>query len=161
MRLQPLFYKIVLAERTYRHIFLAPTKIKFSNYNWVKASTFTCKGSNLYIEDNMFFLAPPYHPCFSYLNMFSTICRKTHIIIHTNYVLIYLWIFLCTLVPLIVSILDILARTQSPLSLFNPHFNNDPWTISMLAESTHITSSHTSSYTNQSVIHLLICMPDC
>ena len=64
-RLQPLFYKILLVESTNPHVFLAPTKITFSSYNWVKASTSTHIGFNLYREDNMFFfLEPPYYPCF-------------------------------------------------------------------------------------------------
>ena len=85
------------------------------------------------------FLAPPYHPCFSYLNMFSTICRKTDITMHTSCVLIYFWICLCTLVPLIVYVLDILERTRSPLSFCNPHFDDDPCTISLPVKSTPIT----------------------
>ena len=64
-RFQPMFYKILLIESTNPHVFLAPTKITFSDYNRVKASTSTCTGFNLYREYNMFFLAPPYHPSFS------------------------------------------------------------------------------------------------
>ena len=60
---------------------------------------------------------------------------------HTNFVLIWFWIYLCTLVPLIVSVLDILERTQSPLPFSNPHFNDDPCTSSLPAKSAH-TSIH-------------------
>ena len=58
---------------------------------------------------------------------------------HTNYVMIYFWICLCTFVPLIVSIMDILERTQSHLSFYNPHFDDDPCINSLRAESAHPT----------------------
>ena len=103
----------------------------------MKAPTSTCTGINLYKWGNMFFLAPPYHPYFSNLNMFSTICRTTNITMHTNSVLVCSWICLCTLVPLIVSVLDILERNQSPISFYNPHFDDDPCTNSLPAERTH------------------------
>ena len=151
MRLQPLFYKFLLVESTNPHVFLAPTKITFSSYNWVEAPTSTCTGSNLYIKHNMFFLAPPYHPCFSYLNMSSTICKKTDITMHTNFFLLCSWICLCILVALIISVLDILERAQSPLSFCNLHFDDDPWTSSLSAESTHLHSSCTSFYKCQYV----------
>ena len=50
--------------------FLAPTKITFSSYYWMEAPTSTCTDSNLHKENKLFSLAPPYHPCFSDLNMF-------------------------------------------------------------------------------------------
>ena len=138
MRLQPLFTNSFLWREPTLMFLLAPTKITFFIYYWMEAPTSTCTGSNLYIVDNMFFLAPPYHPCSLDLNMFITIiCRKIDItILHTNYVLIYFWICLCTLIPLIVFVLDILERTQIPLSFFNPHFNDDPCTNSLFTEST-------------------------
>ena len=160
MRLQPLFLKILLVESTKAHFFLMPTKITFSSYNWVKAPTSTCTDFNMYKEDNMFFLAPPYHPCFSYLNLFSTICRQTYIPIHTNSIMIYFWSCLCTFVPLIVSVMDILERAQSPLSLCNPHFDSDPCTNSLSAESATIHSSCISFYKCQSINPLPICIPD-
>ena len=55
---------------------------------------------------------------------------------HTNFVLIYLWICLCTFVSLIVYVLDILERTQSHLSFHNPHLTDGPCTSSLPAEST-------------------------
>ena len=149
--MQPPFYKFLLMERTKPHVFLAPTKITFSSYNWVIAPTSTCTGFNilqlqlsestkfhLYREYNMLFLAPPYHPCFSDLKWFSTICRKIDITMHTNSVIIYLWICFCTLAPLIVSILYILERTHIPLSFCNPHFDDDPCTSSLPAENAPI-----------------------
>ena len=42
-------------ESTNPHVFLAPTKITFSSYNWVEAPTSTCTSSNLYREDNIVF----------------------------------------------------------------------------------------------------------
>ena len=126
----------------------------------MKKSTSTCTGFNLYREDNMFFLAPPYHPYFSDLNMFSTICRNTYITMHTNTVLIYFWICLCTFVPLIVSILDILKRTQSPLSFCNPHFDDDPCTNSLSAERTHFSSYLPSFYKCQYVNYLPVHAPN-
>ena len=132
MRLQPLFTNSFLWRASTLMCFLTPTKITFSGYYWMEAPTSTCTGSILYIEDNMFFLAPPYHPCSLYLNMFITICRKTYITMHTNSVLIYFWIFLCTFVPLIVSVLEILERTQSRLSFRNPHFDDGPCTTLFL-----------------------------
>ena len=116
---------------------LAPTKITFSSYNWVEAPNSTCTGSNLYREDNMLFLALLYHPFFSDLNVFSIICIKTDITMHTKSVLICFWIFFCTLVLLIVSILDILESTRSPLSFCNPHFDSNPSTSSMSTENAH------------------------
>ena len=53
---------------------------------------------------------------------------------HTTSLLIYFWIFLYILVSLIVFVLDILERTQSPLSFCNPHFDDDPCTISLPVE---------------------------
>ena len=104
-------YKFLLMESTNPHVFLEPTKITFSSYKWVQAPTSTCTRSNLYSEDNMFFLAPPYHPCSLDSNMFITIWRKPNITMHTNYVLIYFWICLCTCVPLIIYVLSRILRT--------------------------------------------------
>ena len=107
--------------------FLAPTKITFFGYYWMEAPTSTCTCSNLYRKNNTFFLAPPYHPCFSDLNMFSTICRKRDITMHTNSIMIYFWICLCTLVSLIVFVMDILERIEIPMSFCNPHFEVYPF----------------------------------
>ena len=147
-------------ESTNPHVFLAPTKIAFSGYNWVEAPTSTCTGSNLYREDNMFFLTPPYHPCSLDLNTFITICIKIDITMHTNYVMFYFWIFLCTLVPLIVYVLDILERTRSPLSFCNPHFDTDPCTSSLSRENIDHHSSRTSFYTYLYVNPFPVHIPD-
>ena len=138
MRIQPLFTNSFLWRAPTLMFFLGPTKMTFSSCYWMEAPTSTYTGSNLYKEDNMFFIAPPYHPCFLYLNMFITTCRKTDITMHTNSVLIHFWIFLCTFFPLIVSFLDILERTQSRLSFRNPHFDDGPCTSSLPVESTHL-----------------------
>ena len=136
---------------------LAPTKITFSRYYWFEAPTSTCTGSNLYREDNMFFLAPPYHLCFLDLNMFSTICRKTYITMHTNFVLIYFWICLCTLVPVIVFVLDIFERTHSPLSFCNTHFYDAPCTSSFPSESTpHLLHMHPLILINHLFVFLTV-----
>ena len=123
--------------------------IIYLNANRVKTGVLHTR-SNLYREENMFFLAPPYHPCSLDSNMFITICGKTDITMNTISVLIYFWIFLCTLVPVIVFVLDILERTHSPLSFCNPHFDDDPCTSSLPIESAQKSSSHASCYTYQS-----------
>ena len=86
-------YKFLLVENTNSQVFLAPTRITFSSYKWVETLTSTCTGSNLYKENKQFSLAPPFHPCFSYLNVFSTNCRKTDITLHTNSVMIFFLIY--------------------------------------------------------------------
>ena len=147
MRLQHLFTNSFLWRAPTLMFSLAPTNITFSSYNQVEAPTSTCTTSNLFKEYNMVFLAPPYHSCFSDLNMFSTICRKTDITMHTNSVLIYFQICLCTLVPLIVSVLSILEKTQSPLSFCNPHFVDDPCTnFSTYRERAHPFITHILLY---------------
>ena len=117
MRLQPLFYKFLLVESTNSHIFLAPTKIKFSSYNWVEAPTSTCTSSNLYKENKQFSLAPPFHPCFSDLKHVQYNIQKN------AYNIAYqlcsdLLLDLCTLAPLIIFVVDI----QSPPSFCDSHF---------------------------------------
>ena len=160
MRVKHLFTNSFLRRAPTLMFFLAPTKITFSNYYWMETATSTYTGSNLYKEDNMFFLAPPYHTCSLYLNTFITICRKIDITMHTNFVLICFWICLCTLVPLIVSVLDILEITQNPLSFCNLYFDDDPCTSSLSTESTPIHSSHTSFYTYLSLNPLHVHMPN-
>ena len=78
---------------------------------------------------------------------------------HINSVLICFWICLCTLVPLIVCVLDIIERTQSPLSFCNPHFDDDPRTHSLSANRAHIPLSCTFFYTYQSLYPVPIHIP--
>ena len=78
---------------------------------------------------------------------------------HTNFVLICFWIFLCTLVPLIVYVLDNLGRAHSPMAFCNHYFDDDPCTSSMSIESTPIYSSCKSLYTYLSLNPLPIHIP--
>ena len=100
-------------------------------------------------------------PLFLILKHVQYNMQKTYITMHTNYVLICFWIYLCTLVPLIVSVLDIIERTHSPLSFHIPHFYDGQCTNSLPTESTPLASSHVSSYTYQSLNPSPICMHDC
>ena len=116
-----MFYKFLLVESTNSHVFLAPTKITFSSYNWVEAPNSTCTGSNLYKENKQFSLAPPFHPCFSDLKHAQYNIHKN--IYNIEYQLCYdLLLDLCTLVPLNIFVLGI----QSPQSFYNSHFIDDP-----------------------------------
>jgi hypothetical protein len=68
-----MFYKLQLVESTNSLVSLAPTRRKHqlpksSNTNRIEAPTSSYIGTNMYIKEPVFSLAPPCHPGFSGCN---------------------------------------------------------------------------------------------